>query len=190
MSTTTNMQSDPMGMGSFTSTAKSMIGILHSGGSTEVVDVKPCSPPLIYYYQSNEGWNAVLVGLLSAMLALIFMMICLYYLGRRRIEQLLMTTVDTEKGGQSAIQTTSTSQTTTAIMVNENGKEIDRTTKINSYQEQSGVGGEFIPLTNGGAGHTNLQMTNGDLGGLHQALGYGHGEGNKESETRLLSEHQ
>jgi len=189
MSTPFHMQSDPTAI--VTSTAKSMMmGILHSGGTTEIVDVKPCSPPLVYYLYSPTGWNAVLVGLLSAMLALIFMMICLYYLGRRRIEQLVMT-VDSEKGGQSAMQTTSTSQTTTAIMVNENGKEMDRTTKINSYQEQSGIGsGEFIPLTNGGAGHTNLQMTNGDLAGLHQTLGYGHGESNKESETRLLSEHQ
>jgi len=188
------MQSDPMTMASATSTVKSMMGILHAGGTTEIVDVKPYSPStpvLPVTYVSAEGWNAVLVGVLSAMLAIIFMMICLYYLGRRRIEQLLMTPVDAEKGVASTIQTTSTSQTTTAVMVNENGKEIDRTTKMSAYQEQTGVGsGEFIPLTNGGAGHTNLQMTNGDLGGLHQALGYGHGEGNKESETRLLSEHQ
>jgi len=103
---------------------------------------KPCPvvPPVFisYVYGSPIGWNAVLVGLLSCLLALVFLLTCLYYMAFRRrymkeVSDSPSPVVLVDKGTASTIPVTSTSQTATTTFINEPGKEI----KISGYTEQT-----------------------------------------------------
>jgi hypothetical protein len=131
---------------------------------------KPCptvAPFVITYFQGSPiGWNAVLVGLLSSILAILFLLTCLYYLICRR--RYLNDTseiptsvalVDKNRG----VPVTSSSQTATTTFINEAGKE----TKMNTYTEQgktSTTAGNFVVgMPNMGNGHTGLSGTNGLL---------------------------
>jgi len=125
---------------------------------------KPCPavPPFIipYFYGSPAGWNAVLVGLLSSVLAIIFLLTCIYYLiCRRRQFNELSSVALVDKNGAS-IPVTTSSQTATTTFINEPGKD----TKINTYTEQtsgSTATGDFVVgMPNIGNGHTG---TNGLL---------------------------
>jgi hypothetical protein len=133
---------------------------------------KPCPfvPPVIvsYVYGSPAGWNAVLVGLLSCLLVLIFLLTCLYYLAfrRRYVNEFSDSTtpvVLVDKAAAAAIPVTSTSQTATTTFINEPGKE----TKISTYTEQASgplAAGDFVvsmPSVNNG--HTTPSSTNGLL---------------------------
>ncbi|CAF0820046.1 unnamed protein product [Didymodactylos carnosus] len=143
--------------------------------------VKSCPPSTIVY---SNGYNAVLVGLLSCILALVFLSILLYYLGKRRLEYL---TRAAEKVLVLPTTTTSTSQTTTSV-INENGKEIDRTVKVTSYQDGIPTrisNHESIPFKD--SNFTGIQMTNGQLlgGGIHAHVGEDL-DNNKASELHLL----
>jgi hypothetical protein len=122
--------------------------------NTSTVVEKPCPPPInliSYVYGPPLGWNAVLVGLLSCLLALAFLLTCLYYLAFRRryakegtdaaLSQSSVALVD-KKGGTS-IPVTSSSQTATTTFINEPGKEI----KMTTYTEQGAgptAGGDFV----------------------------------------------
>jgi len=128
---------------------------------------KPCPTVAPVFYVSNiygspTGWNAALVGLLSSVLALIFLLVCLYYLGyRRRFSK--------ETVASTTIPVTTSSQTATTTFINEPGKD----TKVNTFTEQgSGLlannnvgGGDFAvnmpPLL--GNGHTSASSNNGLL---------------------------
>ncbi|CAF1425145.1 unnamed protein product [Adineta steineri] len=132
---------------------------------------KPCpvvAPYVVsYFYGSPIGWNAVLVGLLSSILAIIFLLTCLYYLiGRRRYfnESDSPTPVAlVEKNGVSGIPVTTSSQTATTTFMNEPGKE----TKISTYTEQgltsNGNGDFMLGMPTMGNGHTGSSSTNGLL---------------------------
>lgn len=105
-----------------------------------------------------------LVGLLSSILAILFLLTCLYYLFCRRryfTDSEIPTPVVFEKNG--GIPVTTSSQTATTTFINEPGKE----TKINTFSEHgktSTTTGDFVVgmpnLTNG---HTGLSGTNGLL---------------------------
>lgn len=133
----------------------------------------PAVPPVIvtYFQNSPIGWNAVvrwkknkqissiyrcvffcslflqLVGLLSSILAIIFLLTCLYYfLCRRRYNHLseLPTPVPlVEKNG--GIPVANSSQTATTTFINEPGKE----TKVTTYTEQSKISATHTGLVNG-----------------------------------------
>jgi len=137
---------------------------------------KPCPivPPALvtYYYAPYMGWNAALVGLLSAILALIFLLMCLYFLAYRR--RYMKEASDcpspvalVDKAAAATIPVTSTSQTATTTFINEPGKE----TKITTYTEQASgpVGnGDFVvgmpAVVNGHASpsHSNGLLANGN----------------------------
>jgi len=144
---------------------------------------KPCPTVAPVFYVSNiygspTGWNAALVGLLSSVLALIFLLVCLYYLGyRRRFSkevndaQLTPSPVPlvAKTVASTTIPVTTSSQTATTTFINEPGKD----TKVNTFTEQgSGLlannnvgGGDFAvnmpPLL--GNGHTSASSNNGLL---------------------------
>jgi len=143
---------------------------------------KPCPPVAPVYYISNiygspTGWNAALVGLLSCVLALIFLLVCLYYLGYRRRRytkevndaHLQPSPVQLIDKTATTIPLTTSSQTATTTFINEtSGKE----TKLNTYTEQTSgmitnnnVGGDFAvnmpPLL--GNGHAPASSNNGLL---------------------------
>ncbi|UJR21527.1 hypothetical protein I4U23_024612 [Adineta vaga] len=110
-----------------------------------------------FYYNSPMGWNAVLVGLLSSVLAIIFLLTCLYYLLCRRryyseISESSTPVALVDKNGALGIPVTSSSQTATTTFINEAGKE----TKISTYTEQ-GTGS-----TGNGHTGTNGLMANGN----------------------------
>jgi len=122
----------------------------------------------LFFYGSPAGWNAVLVGLLSCLLALVFLLICLYYLAFRR--RYMKEVCDSpspvalvDKAAASAIPVTSTSQTATTTFINEPGKE----TKISTYTEKASVpvaGGDFVVgMPAVGNGHPAPSLTNGLL---------------------------
>jgi len=123
---------------------------------------KPCPvvPPVIipYYIGSQTGWNAVLVGLLSSVLAILFLLTCLYYLAcRRRYRQELSSSPTpvalVEKNGASSIPVTTSSQTATTTFINETGKETLGST----------AAGNFVGMPMLGNGHTGTSITNGLL---------------------------
>jgi hypothetical protein len=131
---------------------------------------KPCPmvPPVIvsYVYGAPLGWNAVLVGLLSCLLALIVLLTCLYYLTCRRY---LNETSDcpppvvlVDKAAAAAIPVTCTSQTATTTFINEPGKE----TKVTTYNEQATgpmPAGDFVlGMPSVSNGHTNGLLVNGN----------------------------
>jgi len=133
---------------------------------------KPCPivPPVIvsYIYGSPVGWNAVLVGLLSCLLALVFLLTCLYYLAFRRrymkeVSDSASPVALADKTAASTIPVTTTSQTATTTFMNDPGKE----TKINTYTEQASgpvAGGDFvIGMPNVSNGHTTPSHINGLL---------------------------
>ncbi len=77
-----------------------------------------------------------LVGLLSCVLAIIFLLTCLYYLICRRrycddLSDSPTSVALVEKNGAPGITVTSSSQTATTTFINEPGKEI----KISVYSE-------------------------------------------------------
>jgi len=131
---------------------------------------KPCPivPPMVvtYFQSSPVGWNAVLVGLLSSILAILFLLTCLYYLFCRRRRYFTDSEIPTsgamvnKNGG---IPVTSSSQTATTTFINEPGKE----TKINTYTEQgktSTTNGDFVlGMPTVGNGHSGSSGTNGLL---------------------------
>jgi len=134
--------------------------------NTSAVIERPCPPPAVFVsYGSPLGWNAVLVGLLSCLLALAFLLTCLYYLAFRRryakeVTDAAMTPSSValvDKNGAGTIPVTSSSQTATTTFINEPGKEV----KMTTYTEQSGTnaGGDFVvgipSLANGHAASIN-----------------------------------
>ncbi|CAF0809013.1 unnamed protein product [Rotaria sordida] len=132
---------------------------------------KPCPlvPPVIvpYIYGSPIGWNAVIVGLLSCLLALVFLLTCLYYMAFRRrymkeVSECPSPVALVEKTSASANLVTNTSQTATTTFINETGKD----TKVNTLNEQtigtSGTG-EFVGMSTLVNGHTSPSRTNGLL---------------------------
>jgi len=146
-------------------------------GATQLINAtavieKPCPPPVVlvsYVYGSPLGWNAVLVGLLSSVLAIVFLLTCLYYLGFRRrcvkeVNDASSSVALVDKNGTS-IPITSSSQTATTTFINESGKEA----KITTYSEHgSGPtgGGDFVVgMPTIGNGHAasinNGLLTNG-----------------------------
>jgi len=132
---------------------------------------KPCSivPPVLvsYVYGSPIGWNAVLVGFLSCLLALIFLLTCLYYLAfrRRYVKEVSdsPSPVALVDKAASTIPITSTSQTATTTFINEPGKEI----KVSTYAEQASgpmAAGDFVVgMPTVGNGHTTPSHSNGLL---------------------------
>jgi len=146
-------------------------------GPSQVLNVtaqveKPCPfvPPVIvsYIYGSPVGWNAVLVGLLSCLLALVFLLMCLYYLAFRR--RYMKEVSDTpspvamvDKAAASTIPVTSTTQTATTTFINDPGKE----TKMSTYTEQASgpmAGGDFVVgMPTVGNAHPTPLLTNGLL---------------------------
>lgn len=105
-----------------------------------------------------------LVGLLSTILAILFLLTCLYHLFCRRryyTDSEIPTSVGlVEKNG--GIPVTTSSQTATTTFINEPGKE----TKISTYNEQgktSTVNGDFVAMPNLTNGHTGSSGTNGLL---------------------------
>ncbi|CAF0813197.1 unnamed protein product [Adineta steineri] len=133
---------------------------------------RPCPvvPPVFvsYVYGSPIGWNAVLVGLLSCLLALVFLLTCLYYLAFRRrfmkqVSDCPSPVVLVDKAAASTIPVTSTSQTATTTFMHEPGKE----TKINTYSEQASgpmAAGDFVVgMPTLGNGHAAPSLTNGLL---------------------------
>jgi len=130
---------------------------------------KPCPfvPPIILY-GSPVGWNAVLVGLLSCLLALIFLLTCLYYLAFRRrymkeVSDSPSPVALVDKAAASTIPVTSTTQTATTTFMNEPGKE----TKVTTYSEQASgpmAAGDFVVgMPTVGHGHPTPLLTNGLL---------------------------
>jgi len=133
---------------------------------------KPCPivPPVIvsYIYGSPMGWNAVLVGLLSCLLALIFLLMCLYYLAFRRrymkeVSDSPSPVALVDKAAASTIPVTSTSQAVTTTFINEPGKE----TKVSTYTDQASgpmASGDFVVgMPTVGHGHPPPSLTNGLL---------------------------
>ncbi|CAF0825071.1 unnamed protein product [Rotaria sp. Silwood1] len=128
---------------------------------------KPCPIPVPYVYGSPVGWNAAIVALLSCLLALVFLLTCLYYLAYRRrymkeVSECPSPVVLVEKTSTSPKLVTSTSQTATTTFINETGKE----TKVNTLNEQtSGTtgAGDFVGMTTMINGHTSPSHTNGLL---------------------------
>ncbi|CAF1452247.1 unnamed protein product [Adineta ricciae] len=110
-----------------------------------------------FYYDSPMGWNAVLVGLLSSILAIIFLLTCIYYLlcRRRYYSELPDSPTPVALVEKNGVTVTSSSQTATTTFINENGKE----TKISTYSEQGSN-----PTGNGHAGSssTNGLLSNGN----------------------------
>ena len=108
-----------------------------------------------------------LVGLLSSILAIIFLLTCLYYLISRRrrffhgLSDSPTPVALVNKNGVSGIPVTSSSQTATTTFINEPTKE----TKISTYNEGLGsIGnGDFVGLPTIGNGHTGSMGTNGLL---------------------------
>lgn len=103
---------------------------------------------------------------MSSLLALIFLLTCLYFLVFRRrplkdISDSPSTVIHVDKAAAAAIPVTCTSQTATTTFINEPGKE----TKINMFSEQvTGPvpAGELVPgLAPVGNGHTTPSHTNG-----------------------------
>jgi len=144
-----------------------------ASGPTQLINAsavveKPCPPPVVlvtYAYGSPLGWNAVLVGLLSSILALVFLLTCLYYLAFRRryakeVTDVAMTPSSValvDKNGATTIPVSSTTQTATTTFINEPGKEA----KLTTYTEQASStgGGDFVvgmpTLGNGHAASIN-----------------------------------
>jgi len=133
---------------------------------------RPCPvvPPVVvsYVYGSPIGWNAVLVGLLSSLLALAFLLTCLYYLAFRRRRYSNGGSDNTsgiiiDKEAAAKIPVTCTSQTATTTFINEPGKE----TKVSTFSEQGSgpmTTGDFVVgIPSIGNGHTTPSPTNGLL---------------------------
>jgi len=133
---------------------------------------KPCPfvPPVFvsYVYGSPMGWNAVIVGLLSCLLALVVLLTCLYYLAFRRryineVSDSPSPVVLVDKGAAATIPVTCTSQTATTTFINEPGKE----TKITTYTDQASgpmPSGDFVVgMPSVSTGHTTPSLTNGLL---------------------------
>ncbi|CAF1011253.1 unnamed protein product [Adineta ricciae] len=129
----------------------------------------PCPPvhPVFFSHFYGVGWNAVIVGLLSCILALIFLLTCLYYLAfRRRYKKDVFDNsapvVVVDKAAAATIPVTCSSQTASTTIMNEPGKE----TKINTYSEQATgpiPAGEFVNgMSSVGNGHTNGLLANGN----------------------------
>jgi len=148
----------------------------HNNVPSQILNVtaqveKPCPfiPPVIvsYVYGSPIGWNAVLVGLLSCLLALVFLLTCLYYMAFRRrymneASDCSSPVVLVDKSA-TTIPVTCTSQTATTTFINEPGKE----TKVSTYTEQASgptAAGDFVVgMPSVINGHTAPSMTNGLL---------------------------
>ena len=100
-----------------------------------------------------------LVGLLSSILAILFLLTCIYYLFCRRRYYNDTSEIPTPVGivnKNGGIPVTS-SQTATTTFINETGKE----TVVTTYSEQTKTAnGDFVGVTNVGNGHTG---TNGLL---------------------------
>jgi len=110
----------------------------------------------------------VLVGLLSCVLALIFLLTCLYYLAFRRryvkeVSDSPSPVALVDKAAASTIPVTTSSQSATTTFINEPGKEI----KVSTYTEQAsgptGAGDFVVGMPNMGNGHAIPSLTNGLL---------------------------
>ncbi|UJR27396.1 hypothetical protein I4U23_008686 [Adineta vaga] len=133
--------------------------------NTKVSMGTPC--PIMFSYVHGVGWNAVLVGLLSCILALVFLLTCLYYVAfRRRYKKDIFDNsapvVIVDKAAAASIPVTCASQTMSTTFINEPGKE----TKINTYSEQASgpmPAGDFVVgMPAVGNGHTNGLLANGN----------------------------
>ncbi|CAF0882707.1 unnamed protein product [Didymodactylos carnosus] len=148
--------------------------------SIDKLMVKSCPPSTIVTDYPN-GFNAVLVVLLSCLLALIFLLILLYYLGKHRLrylaredEKILLPTTVIEKNP---------TQTTSII------NEIDRTVKTSSYHENAPSllsKHDSNPFRENS--FSNVQITNGQiLDGTNNTQYVGEDlDTNKASELHLL----
>jgi len=124
---------------------------------------KPCPmvPPVIvsYVYGSPVGWNAVLVGFLSCILALVFLLTCLYYMVFRR--RYMNDTTDSPpvvlvEKSSTTIPVTCSSQTATTTFINETGK--------TEQASGSTAAGDMPSVSNGNPtpSMTNGLLTNGN----------------------------
>ncbi|CAF2346783.1 unnamed protein product [Rotaria sp. Silwood2] len=125
---------------------------------------KPCPAFPPYVFASPVGWNAAIVALLSCLLALVFLLTCLYYMAYRRrymkeISECPSPVALVEKTSASPKLVTSTSQTAMTTFINETGKE----TKVNTLTEGTTGAGNFVGMTTMGNGHTSPSHTNGLL---------------------------
>jgi hypothetical protein len=106
------------------------------------------------------------VGLLSSILAIIFLLTCLYYLAFRRryikeVSDSPSPVALIDKNTRSSIPVTSSSQTATTTFMNEPGKEM-KTNIFTEHKSSSTGNGDFVVgMPTLGNGHTNGLLANG-----------------------------
>ncbi|CAF1214527.1 unnamed protein product [Didymodactylos carnosus] len=113
---------------------------------TRIINIKPCAESYVNEY---PPYNAILVGFLSMILALVFLSIVVYYLAKRHYKWI---------NGFVPENVEKVATTTSTTVINENG-----VSKISSYQESRVNNQEFLPLKES----SNGIMTNGVNGVGH-----------------------